>query len=181
MTDDGYVDRAQLQEVSARLLTDALTSVLKRLGEVNSFIDAHAASFADYHADCEHRFEWADIHYEYCAMVEDALQMELLVLGCTEDALFEHAARAVDDPVADELLTRLCSKTDYLRFVEMMHEEHCALPARYDDDDDDAYEYVEVEEDGEEGAAAPGEADEEEGLLEALLEQSIAGLRIADR
>jgi len=176
MTGDGYVDTTSLQEASARLLTDALSSVLKRLADVQDFIDDNSAWFASFSADGEHLLEWTSIHSEYCEIVERLLQVELQVLGCSEDALIEHAMRAVEDPVADELLTRLVAKTDYMRFVEMMHEEHVALPTR-----DDEEEYVEVEEFGQEEDAALGDEDEDEGLLEALLEHSASTMRIVER
>ena len=87
----------------------------------------------------------------------------------------EHAA---GDPTADEVLTRLIAKTDYVRFCEMMSDHHCRGPTIVDDDDDD--EYVEVPEDD---AADDGlvlgedEEDDDEGLMEARLEQAAARLR----
>jgi len=189
MADDGFDATASLQEASARLLTDALTTVLKRLNDMRDFVDLHSALFLSYTPGGEHMLEWTDIHNAYCMEVETILHMELQVLGLSEEALLDHASRACEDPAAEQVLSRLLAKTDYEHFCAMMRAEAFHEAS----DEDDAYEYVEVEAAGDrfeqhrlasggvnEYLEQNGEDDEDEGLLEALLEQAVATMRVTD-
>ena len=152
-----------LQDLSARLLTDAVAAILQRIrdaDDVRELIDAYSASFSDYVPGGEHRLEWTRIHHEFCDIVEGHLKVELQVLGCSEEALLEHAM-CTDDPVAERLLTRLLAKTDYELFCVMMNAESSpeAFARRWLDDDDDEYLEVEVDYGNEEAESEADEAD----------------------
>eukprot|EP00325_Prymnesiales_sp_UTEX-LB-985_P029234 CAMPEP_0174736482 /NCGR_PEP_ID=MMETSP1094-20130205/66740_1 /TAXON_ID=156173 /ORGANISM="Chrysochromulina brevifilum, Strain UTEX LB 985" /LENGTH=189 /DNA_ID=CAMNT_0015939585 /DNA_START=43 /DNA_END=612 /DNA_ORIENTATION=+ len=164
-----------LQEVSSRLLTDALTCILKRIHEsddVREFLDACSESFADFSAAGEQRLEWTEMHNEYIAIVEDILTSELQVLGCPEATLIDHVMHS-DDPLTKTLLARLLAKTDYEQFCAMMQAESgaAAFARRWTDDDPNEYPAVEVEDDGE--VLQDGEA------LEAV-ETLVAAMRVAE-
>ena len=174
---DGFDEISELQAASARLLTNSLTSVLKRLeSSCTQFVDEHCSAFGSFTEDGEHLVEWTHCHAAYCDIVEDTLVQELSVLGCSEDALLEHAVRAEGDPTADEVLRRLIAKTDYVRFCAMMRRKAYEGPTLYEDDG----EFVEVLEDEEDAAHGEEDKDDDEGLVEALLEQAVARLRDAE-
>jgi len=174
---DGFDEISELQAASARLLTNSLTSVLKRLeSSCTQFVDEHCSAFGSFTEDGEHLVEWTHCHAAYCDIVEDTLVQELSVLGCSEDALLEHAVRAEGDPTADEVLRRLIAKTDYVRFCAMMRRKAYEGPTLYEEDG----EFVEVPEDEEDAAHGEEDKDDDEGLVEALLEQAVARLRDAE-
>ena len=168
-------EEEELREASSRLLENALTQILCRLQddkEVNDYMDAHSFSFANYSHDGEHMLEWTRIHCTFCQLVEKAIAAELQVLGCSEDAMLEHAMWSEQGGRGDQLLRRLLSKTSYEDFCEMMHEEACSVlrAATLGNEDDDDDEYGEVVE--ESGGA---EDDEDEGL-----EQAMATVRLQE-
>ena len=164
-----------LHEASSRLLENALTQILGRLQddrEVNAFVDAHSFSFANYRRDGEHMLEWTHIHSIFCQLVEKAMAAELQVLGCSEDAMLDHAMRSEEGEQGDLLLRRLLSKTSYEYFCDMMHEEACSVlrAATLGNEDDDEDEYGEVVEE-----AGGAEEEDDEGL-----ERAIATMRLQE-
>jgi hypothetical protein len=166
----------ELQAASSRLLSGALERVLQRLDDaedVRAFIDAHSFSFANYAGpDGEHMLEWMQLYHEYCEIVENAIQSELQVLGCSEEALLEHAVHS-EDELGNELISRLLAKTEYLQFCAMLHAEACGVLAEaVAPDDGSEYEYEEVDEAGD---AELGEEEDDEGL-----EQAVAILQIQE-
>lgn len=159
-----------LREASARLLTHALRRVLQQLhesDEVAQFVSEACLSFASYSPTGEHMLEWTQWHNLYCTLVDNAIQTELQVLGCSEEALLHHAVHSDEPPSGP--LGRLLALTDYVTFCEMMHAEACDVHGdTFTHNDGAEYEYTEVEEE-----AGDEDPEEDEGL-----EQALATLRL---
>lgn len=162
---------ADLQDASARLLADALTKMLGTLRDnaaVRAFVDAHSEMFFDYVPGGEFLLEWTDVHHGYVELVERAIVSELEVLGCSEDALLDHALNGGLHLQEDKRLGRLLAKIDFEAFCAMMHANaHGGM-----DDDDEEYAFVEDED----GVDEVEDDVEDEGLDE--LQNALAHARI---
>lgn len=170
-----------LYDTSTCLLNDALSRVLERISdadEIRAFIESRAEYFQSYSPDCEHMLEWTEIHNDYCQLVEETVQLELSVLGCTEALLLEHIMVS-NDVVADRRIARLLAKTDYEHFCAMMHGYDYALRCGAPGDDEPCeFTRVSFEDDDEQHGQLSDEDDDE--ALEAV-ERSVATMSLRDQ
>ena len=113
-----------VREMATGFLAGALSRLLQAMEhiyELQEWVDANSAAFADYHRGCEHSLRWTELHTEYVRRVDAGVAAELGQLQCTPELVFDYAKAYGGDPRTDKLLAKLLAMSDYEDFCAMMH------------------------------------------------------------
>lgn len=122
--------------------------------ELDEFVDANCAAFADYVHGAEQRLEWQEMHTAYTALVESRVSEQLAELaGGSPQVLFQILEDAFEgDERAGAFLARLLSMASYDAFCSEMCAGGGNLKVSLDDLRKLGGEYAEeYDSDGEEG------------------------------
>ena len=105
-----------------RSLLDALQKDVALHTRLDEFVVTHCEAFASYGTSSEHQLVWTQLHAEYSAIFERAIDSVLSSSGRPAWELFGFVQAALGaDPRARSFVSAILGWTDYTSFCELMH------------------------------------------------------------